>query len=58
MVYLSSLNFNVDHLTLTNQHLLLLQSKLSDVVKNNFRKLVYDKLVAKVNNIDTSGFFV
>ena len=28
-------------------------SKLSDVVKNN---AVYDKLVAKVNNIDTSDF--
>ena len=27
-------------------------SKLSDVVKND----VYDKLVKKVNNIDTSGF--
>ena len=32
-------------------------SKLSDVVKNDVvRKDVYDKLVAKVNNIDTSGF--
>ena len=32
-------------------------SKLSDVVKNDiFKKSVYDKLVAKVNNIDTSGF--
>ena len=32
-------------------------SKLSDVVKNDVAKTtVYDKLVAKVNNIDTSGF--
>ena len=32
-------------------------SKLSDVVKNNVvKKTVYDKLVAKVNNIDTSDF--
>ena len=32
-------------------------SKLSGVVKNDvFKKTVYDKLVAKVNNIDTSDF--
>ena len=32
-------------------------SKLSDAVKNDVvKKSVYDKLVAKVNNIDTSGF--
>ena len=32
-------------------------SKLSDVVKNNVvKKDVYNKLVAKVDNIDTSGF--
>ena len=31
-------------------------SKLGDVVNNDvFKKTVYDKLVAKVNNIDTSG---
>ena len=31
--------------------------KLSDVVKNDVvKKTVYDKLVAKVNSIDTSGF--
>ena len=31
-------------------------SKLSDVVKNDVvKKIVYDKLVAKVNSIDTSG---
>ena len=32
-------------------------SKLSDVVKNDVvNKTVYDKLVAKVNDIDTSAF--
>ena len=32
-------------------------SKLSDVVKDDVvKKTVYDKLVAKVNNIDTTGF--
>ena len=31
-------------------------SKLSDVVKNDVKKAVYDKLVAKVNSIDTSRF--
>ena len=32
-------------------------SKLSDVVKNDVaKKTVYDKLVPKVNSIDTSGF--
>ena len=32
-------------------------NKLSDVVKNDIvKKTVYDKLAAKVNNIDTSKF--
>ena len=32
-------------------------SKISDLVKNDVvKKTVYDKLVAKVNNIDTNGF--
>ena len=32
-------------------------SKLSDVVKNDVaKKAVYEKLAAKVNNIDASGF--
>ena len=32
-------------------------SKLSDVVKNDVvKKTVYDKLAAKLNNIDTSDF--
>ena len=34
-------------------------SKLSDVVKNDVaKKVVYDKLAAKVNNIDTSDFIL
>ena len=34
-------------------------SKLSDVVKNDVvKKTVYNKLVAKVNNIDTSNFML
>ena len=34
-------------------------SKLSYVVRNNVvKKTVFDKLVAKVNSIDTSGFFI
>ena len=32
-------------------------SKLSDIVKNDVvKKTEYDKLVAKVNNIDSTGF--
>ena len=31
-------------------------SKLTDVVKNDVKKTVYDKLVVKVDNIDTSDF--
>ena len=31
-------------------------SKVSNVVKNVVKKTVYDKLTAKVNNIDTSAF--
>ena len=31
-------------------------SKLSIAVKNDVKKVVYDKLAAKVNNIDTSDF--
>ena len=29
--------------------------KLSDVMKSDVKKTVYDKLVAKVNNVDTNG---
>ena len=32
--------------------------KLSGVVKYVVKKTAYDKLVAKVNNIDISGFFL
>ena len=31
-------------------------SKLSNIVKNDVKKAVYDKLAAKVNNIDTGDF--
>ena len=34
-------------------------AKLSHVLKNDIvKKTVYDKLVAKVNNIDTTGFIL
>ena len=33
-------------------------SKLSDVVKSDVKKTVYNKLVAKVNNIDNSDFLL
>ena len=33
-------------------------NKLSYVVKNDVKKSVYDKLAAKVNNIDTSPFIL
>ena len=33
-------------------------SKLSNVVKNNVKKVDYNKLVAKVDNIDTSKFLL
>ena len=31
-------------------------AKLSNVVKNDVKKTIYDKLVTKVDNIDTTGF--
>ena len=33
-------------------------SKLSDVVKSDVKKAVYDQLVAKVNNIDDNMFIL
>ena len=33
-------------------------SELSDVVKNDVKKTVYNELVAKVDNIDTSDFLL
>ena len=45
--------FSIDKLV----HVPIDLSKLSNVVKNDvIKKTVYDKLVAKVNNIDTSNF--
>ena len=49
---LASLKTEVDKLVSVSDDL----SELSDVVKNYVKKTVYDKLVAKVNSIDTSGF--
>ena len=45
---------DIDKLVPVPNHL----SKLSNVVKNEVvKKTVYDNLVAKVNSIDTSGFY-
>ena len=55
---LASLKTEVDKLDIEKLVLVPVDlSKLSDVVKNDVvKKTVYDKLVAKVNSIDTSGF--
>ena len=55
---LSSLKTEVDKLDIDKLALVPVDlSKLSDVVKNDVvKKAVYDKLTAKVNNIDTSRF--
>ena len=55
---LVSLKTEVDKLDIEKLVAVLVDlSKLHDVVKNDVvKKTVYDKLVAKVNNIDTSGF--
>ena len=55
---LVSLNDEVDKLDVDKLVPVLVDlSKLSDVVRNSVvKEIVYDKLVAKVNNIDTSGF--
>ena len=53
--YLASLNTEVCQLGIDNLAPIL--ADLSDVVKNNVvKKTEYDKLVTKVNNIDTKGF--
>ena len=53
--YLASLNTEVGQLGIDNLAPIL--ADLSDVVKNNVvKKTEYDKLVTKVNNIDTKGF--
>ena len=55
---LASLKTEVDKLDIDILAPVLVNlSKLSDVVKNDVvKKTVYDKLVEKVNNIDTRGF--
>ena len=55
---LASLKTEVDKLGIDKLVLVLVDlSKLSDIVKNDVvKKAVYDKLVSKVNNIDTSDF--
>ena len=55
---LASLKIEVDKLDIDKLASVPLDlSKLSDVVKNDVvKKTVYDKVVAKVNNIDTSRF--
>ena len=55
---LASLKTNVDKLDIDKLAPVPVDfSKLSDVVKNDVaKKVVYDKLAAKVNNIDTSTF--
>ena len=54
-IFLANLMTEVDKLKPVPTDL----SKLSNVVKNEVvKKNTYDKLVAKVNNIDTSGFLL
>ena len=55
---LASLKTEVDKLEIDKLVPIIVDlSKLSDVVKNDVvKKTVYDKLAAKVNNIDTSNF--
>ena len=50
-----TLTLDIDQLVSLPIHL----TKLSDVVKKNLvKKDVFDKLVAKLNSIDTTGFFL
>ena len=54
---LANLETKVDKLDIVKLAPFLVDlSKLSDLVKNVVKKTVYDKLLAKVNNIDTSDF--
>ena len=54
---LASLKTEVDKLDIDNLVPIPVDlSKLSDVVKDDVKKTVYNKLVAKVDNIDTSDF--
>ena len=54
---LSSLKTDVDKLDIKKLVPVTVDlSNLSDVVKNDVKRTANDKLVAKVNDIDTSGF--
>ena len=54
---LASLKSEVDKLDIISIPVSVDLSKLSDVLKNDVvKKTVYDKLVAQLNNIDTSTF--
>ena len=54
---LSSLKTDVDKLDIKKLVPVAVDlSNLSDVVKNDVKRTANDKLVAKVNDIDTSGF--
>ena len=54
---LTNLKTEVDKSKIDKFELVLVDlSKLSDVVQNVVKKTLYDKLVAKVNNIDTIDF--
>ena len=56
---LASLKTEVDELDIDKLAPVLVDlNKLSYVVKNDVKKSVYDKLAAKVNNIDTSPFIL
>ena len=54
---LASLKAEIDEIDVEKSKLVPVDlSKLSNVVNNVVKKAVYDKLLAKVNNIVTSGF--
>ena len=56
---LANLKTEVDKLDIDKLvHIPVDLSKLSDAVNNVVKKAVYNKLVAKVDNIDTSDFVV
>ena len=56
-VNLASLKTDVDKLDIKRLVPVTVDlSNLSDVVKNDVKRTANDKLVAKVNDIDTSGF--
>ena len=56
---LANLKTEVDKLDIDKlTHVSIDLPKLINVVKNDVKKTVYDKLVAKVNNIDITGFLL